>query len=91
MKVLKFLAIPIMALGVSVMMTTTASANHATIQAQFNCTTSDKVCFNLTVSTANFDTSRDFTLTLEGHRKGAAGGVFDTISTGTCTLPSSAR
>lgn len=73
MKVFRLLSIPTMALGMLTLLTATASANHATIQAALNCTSSTRVCFNLTVSTSDFPSSgRDITATLLGHRKGDA-------------------
>jgi len=60
-----------MALGMLTLLTATALANHATIQAALNCTSSTRVCFNLTVSTADFPADgRDITATLLGHKKG---------------------
>jgi len=60
-----------MALGMLTLLTATASANHATIAAALNCTSSTKVCFTLTVSTADFPSAgRDITASLLGHLKG---------------------
>jgi hypothetical protein len=70
-----------MAVGMLTLSMATASANHATIKAQLNCTSSTQVCFNLTVSTADFPTGgRDITATLLGHKKGDSSNDFVTVS-----------
>jgi hypothetical protein len=81
LKVLRFLSVPTMAVGMLTLLMATASANHATIKAQLNCTSSTQVCFNLTVSTADFPADgRDITATLLGHKKGDSSSDFVTVS-----------
>lgn len=90
MKVLKFLSIPTMALGMLTLLTATASANHATISAKLDCssTTASKVCFNLTVSTADFpQDGRQISVTLLGHAKGDANASHFVPVSGPQTVP----
>jgi hypothetical protein len=71
LKVLRFVAIPAMVVGMLSLVTATAYANHAQISATLNCTSATNVCFNLTVSTTDFPTGgRDITVTLLGHQTG---------------------
>lgn len=71
MKVLKLLGVPVMVVGMLTLLTATAYANHAQIEAKLNCTSQTQVCFDLTVSTTEFpDTGRDIKVTLLGHKKG---------------------
>jgi hypothetical protein len=80
LKVLKFLSVPVMGAGVLALMTATVAANHAEISAKLTCSSATKVCFDLTVSTADFSPdTRHFTLTLLGHKKGDASGKFTPI------------
>jgi len=85
-KVLRILSIPTIALGMLTLLTATASANHATVSAAFNCTSSTKVCFTLTVSTVDFQAERHLTFTLLGHQKGAPADKLTAIGTAQ-TLP----
>src|SRR5262245_13032731 len=63
------------------LLTTTAYAQEATIQAQLDCTSATKVCFNLTVSTRDFPAEgRDISVTLLGHAKGAPANDFAVVS-----------
>lgn len=58
----------------------TTAAQHAEISARLNCTSATNVCFDLTVSTADFNPStRHFTLTLLGHKKGDQTDTFNAI------------
>src|SRR5262249_21682524 len=63
------------------LLTTTAYAQEATVQAQFDCTSATKVCFNLMVSTQNFPAEgRDISVTLLGHATGTPANDFVAIS-----------
>jgi len=80
LRVLKVLSIPLMAIGMLTALTATALADHAEIRAALNCTSAMKVCFDLTASTADFSPStRHFTLTLLGHKKGDQTDTFNAI------------
>src|SRR5262249_52435632 len=63
------------------LLTTTAYAQEATIQAQLDCISATKVCFNLTVSTRDFPAEgRDISVTLLGHAKGSNPNDFVMVS-----------
>jgi len=82
-RVFRLLIVPTMVVGMFALLTATAYADSAQIQAQFTCssTTATKVCFNLTVSTFGFPSSgRDVTMTLLGHMVGAPPTSFVTVS-----------
>jgi len=69
----KLLGVPVMVVGITMLLTATAYANHAQVQAKLDCTSQTEVCFDLTVSTSDFPAEgRDVTVALLGHMKGDA-------------------
>jgi hypothetical protein len=76
LKVLRLLGVPAMVAGMLSLVTATAYANVATITVKLDCTSSTKVCFDLTATTKDFPQGgRDVVVTLMGHEKTAPSGA----------------